>query len=109
MLSPSLSDSGLLKSVLEPLLEDFQFWFSRAKKLLESENITFMSDQEQNALLERVNTAQKEVSAAQILFKATDGTVGIDTPTLVPWHQLVAECWQVSMRWRALKANPSHQ
>ncbi len=99
------AEQEILKTVLEPLLEDFQFWFSRAKTLLESEDITFLSEQEQHLLLERVNQAQKEVNAAQTLFKATDGTVGIDTPTLVPWHQLVADCWQVSSRWRSIKAN----
>ncbi len=102
------TESEILKTVLEPLLEDFQFWFSRAKNLLESENITFFTQREQNALLERVNQAQKEVEAAQMLFKATDGQVGIDTTTLVPWHQLVAECWQVSMRWRSFKANQNN-
>ncbi|MGK7931724.1 MAG: DUF2605 domain-containing protein [Microcystaceae cyanobacterium] len=102
------AERELLKTVLEPLLEDFQFWFTRAKKLLESENITFLSDQEQNSLLERVNQAQKEVNAAQLLFKATNGTVGIDTPTLVPWHQLVGECWQVSLRWRSIKADSAN-
>jgi Protein of unknown function (DUF2605) len=99
------SEHELLKTVLEPLLEDFQYWFARARKLLESERISFLSIEEQANLLERVITNQQEVNAAQMLFKATDGQAGIDTATLVPWHQLVAQCWQVARRWRSLKSN----
>jgi predicted flavoprotein YhiN len=97
------SERELLKTVLEPLLEDFIYWFSRARTLLESERISFLSVEEQEALLARVKQTQQEVSAARMLFNATDGQAGIDTATLVPWHQLVAQCWQVAMRWRSLK------
>jgi len=99
------TEQELLKTILEPLLEDFQYWFSRARTLLESEKISFLSPEEQAKLLERVKRSQQEVSAAHALFKATDGQAGIDTATLVPWHQLVAQCWQIAMRWRSLKSN----
>ncbi|HEY9668852.1 MAG TPA: DUF2605 family protein, partial [Coleofasciculaceae cyanobacterium] len=33
------SEQELLKSVLQPLLEDFQYWFSRSRSLLETEDI----------------------------------------------------------------------
>ncbi len=98
------NEQELLKTVLEPLLEDFEYWFSRARNLLESERISFLAPEEQTDLLERVQEKQKEVISAQMLFRATDGQVGIDTKALVPWHKVVAECWQVSMRWRSLKA-----
>ena len=97
------TEKELLKAVLEPLLEDFQYWFSRSRSLLESEEISFYSPEEQAQLLEQVKEAQKQVSTAQMLFKATGGQAGIDTATLVPWHQLVTRCWQVAMRWRSLK------
>lgn len=99
------TEQELLKTILEPLLEDFQYWFSRARTLLESEKISFLSDEEQAKLLERVKGSQQEVSATQALFQAMGGQAGIDTATLVPWHQLVAQCWQVAMRWRSLKSN----
>src|ERR671932_1173585 len=95
------SEQELLKSVLQPLLEDFQYWFSRSRSLLETEDIPFLSDQQQSDLLTRVKQAQQEVSTAQMLFDATDGQVGVETSTLVPWHHLLNECWQVGMRWRA--------
>jgi hypothetical protein len=103
------SEQELLKSVLQPLLEDFQYWFSRSRTLLESEDITFLSDQQQSELLGKVKEAQQEVSTAQMLFQATDGKVGIETATLLPWHQLVSECWQVSMRWRSITPTPRMQ
>jgi hypothetical protein len=39
---------------------------------------------------------------AQMLFQATSCQVGIEPATLLPWHRLLSECWQVSRRWRSL-------
>ena len=97
------NEQELLKKVLEPLLEDFQYWFSRARTLLENEKIEFFTPEEQADLLNRVKYSEQEVNTAQMLFKATDCQVGVDTKILLPWHQLVAECWQVSMRQRSMK------
>lgn len=95
----------LLKTVLEPLLEDFSYWFTNAQNLLESEGLTFLSEQEHSQLLQRVKQSQQEVATAKMLFHATNGQAGIEAAMLMPWHQLVAECWQVSSKWRSLK-NP---
>jgi hypothetical protein len=95
-----LPEPELLKTILKPLLEDFQYWLGRSRSLFETETISFLTIEEQSSLLERVKQAQQEVSAAQMLFNATDGQVGIETASMIPWHQLIAECWQVSMRWR---------
>ncbi|MEC4984334.1 MAG: DUF2605 domain-containing protein [Oscillatoria sp. PMC 1068.18] len=103
------SENKLLKAVLEPLLNDFQDWFERSRNLLENEKIIFLSDEEQEELLKRLKNAQQEVRAAKMLFKATGGQAGIDTATLIPWHNLVTQCWQVSMRWRSLKNPQSNQ
>ncbi|MDJ0594082.1 MAG: DUF2605 domain-containing protein [Pleurocapsa sp. MO_226.B13] len=97
------TEKELLKTVLEPLLEDFQYWFERSRKLLESEQMSFFDPQEQAQLLERIVQSQQEVQTAQMLFKATDGTAGIDSRMLLPWHQLVAECWNVAQKWREIK------
>lgn len=95
------TEQELLQTLLKPLLEDFQYWFSRACTLLENEQLSFMSPEEQSDLLQRVKQAQKEVTTAQMLFQVTGGKIGIEAAILVPWHKLVAECWQVSMRWRS--------
>jgi hypothetical protein len=89
----------LLKIVLEPLLQDFQYWFGRSHDFLETERLSFMSEQQQSDLLLRVKQAQNELNTAKMLFNATDGQVGIDMAIINPWHQLVTECWNVSMRF----------
>ncbi|MDJ0675407.1 MAG: DUF2605 domain-containing protein [Calothrix sp. MO_167.B42] len=96
-----LPESELLKDVLQPLLEDFQYWFTRSRKLLENEEISFLSDQDKSTLLARVKQAQNEVNTAKMLFSATKGQVGIDMETIMPWHKLLTECWKVAMGFRA--------
>jgi Protein of unknown function (DUF2605) len=103
MSSKPPTEQELLKTVLKPLLEDFQYWFERSHHLLESEQMFFFSAQEQADLLERIVHSQKEVQTAQMLFKATDGSAGIDAKMLLPWHQLVTECWNVAQKWREAK------
>ncbi len=103
MTIPQPSENELLKSVLEPLLEDFQYWFLRSRSLLETEKISFLSDEEQSHLLERINQAQQEVNTAKMLFQATNSQAGIDPATMIPWHKLVSECWQISMHWHSIK------
>jgi hypothetical protein len=99
------TEKELLKTILEPLLEDFQYWFGRSRTLLESERLSFLTVEEQENLLNRVKKSQQEVSTVQMLFKVTGGETGIETSVLVPWHKLVAECWQVAMTWRAAKSS----
>ncbi|MEB3829950.1 DUF2605 domain-containing protein [Phormidium sp. CCY1219] len=100
MLNPNLPDPNLLKTVLEPLLEDFQYWFARSLTLLENEDISFLGRDGQADLVSRLQTAQQEVSTAQMLLKVTDGQAGVEMEVLMPWHKLLTECWQVSMRFR---------
>ncbi len=100
MLNSNLPEPELLKTVLKPLLQDFQYWFGRSLSLLETERIDFLTSQEQSDLLARVKQAKQEVSAAQIMFEATGEQVGIEMSALMPWHQLVTECWKVAMRLR---------
>lgn len=101
MLNSNLPEPELLKSVLQPLLEDFQYWFGRSRSFLETERLSFLSNNEQSDLLIRVKQAQQEVNTANMLFKATECKVGIDMAALMPWHQLVTECWKVAMRFRS--------
>ncbi len=100
MHNSNLPEPELLRTVLQPLLEDFQYWFARSRDFLETERVEFMSKQEQSDLLLRVKEAQEEVKTAKMLFAATDGQVGIEMETLIPWHSVVTECWNVAMRFR---------
>ena len=97
------TEKELLETVLEPLLEDIQYWFSRSRSLLESESMPFLSQTKQAQLLKKIKDNQQEVATAQMLFQATDKQVGISPKTLFEWHQVVAECWSVAQRWRETK------
>lgn len=113
MLNPSLSDPELLKAVLAPLLEDFQFWFRRTRELLEQEHLDFLGLKDQSDLLARVRKTQQQVTVAQSLLDATEGETGVEMTVLMPWHQLVLECWQVTTRFRRQQtgqesANPNN-
>lgn len=101
MINPNSSELELLRNLFQPLLEDFQYWFRRSRLFLETEQISFLSSEQQSQLLKRVKQAQQEVSTAKMLFQATGSQVGVDMATLMPWHQLVTECWQVAMRFRS--------
>lgn len=105
MLNSNLPEPELLKTLLEPLLEDFQYWFSLSRQFLETEKLNFLSEEQQADLLARVKQAQTEVKTTQMLFQAIGGMVGVETSTLMPWHLLVTECWQVSMRFRMEQSN----
>lgn len=98
------SGQDLLKTLLPPLLEDFHYWFTRSLDLLENEDIPFLNELQQTDLLARVKLAHREVTTAKMLFAATNGEVGIATATLIPWHRLLGECWQVSRQWRQVQA-----
>jgi Protein of unknown function (DUF2605) len=101
MLSSSNSpESDLLKSLLDPLLDDFEHWFIRSQTLLETETIDFLDVDSQAALLTRLAEVQQEVKVARTLLNLTDGQAGVETSVLMNWHQLVSECWQIAMRHR---------
>ncbi|BAY83484.1 hypothetical protein NIES267_29730 [Calothrix parasitica NIES-267] len=101
MRDSNLPEPELLKTVLQPLLEDFEYWFARSRTLLETEQLSFLDKQDQSDLLTRVKLAADEVQAAKMLFTVAEGKVGIDMATLMPWHKLVTECWNVSMQFRS--------
>ncbi|MBD2185273.1 DUF2605 domain-containing protein [Planktothrix sp. FACHB-1355] len=109
MLNSNLPEPELLKTLLQPLLEDFQYWFGRSRDLLETEEIAFLSREQQSDLLERVKNAQNEVSTVHMLYKATGGQAGVETATLMPWHRLLMECWQVGMRFRMEQSTKQKQ
>lgn len=104
MSSNQSAETELLKQVLQPLLVDFQFWFARSLELLESERLPFMSEQAQADLITEIKVAQRKVNTTKLLFEATDCRVGIDSQTLMSWHNLVARCWDVSRNWRKLNS-----
>ncbi|MGL5080208.1 MAG: DUF2605 domain-containing protein [Microcoleaceae cyanobacterium] len=105
--NPGNSELETLKRVLEPLLEDFQYWFGQSQHLLEQETFSFLTGEQQSDLLGRVKRAQQEVGSAKALFQAIGGQAGVEMSVLIPWHQLLTECWQVSARFRTEQAKGS--
>jgi len=98
-------DTDLLKSVLPPLLNDFQHWFGRTISMLENQTVGFLTPTQQSDLLTRVRTAQQQVSASQALSSATGSQAGIEMPVVMGWHKLVHECWGVAIRLRKENAD----
>jgi len=96
----NLPEPDFLKTLLQPLLEDFQYWFERSRTLLETHQIDFLGREQQANLLDKVQQAQREVKTTQLLLNAIDGQAGVEMSVLAPWHQLVTECWQVGMKFR---------
>jgi hypothetical protein len=92
-------DPEMLKKLLEPLLDDFIYWFDRAQKLLSSQRLDFLTEDDQQKILERVEHALKEVNVAIALFRVTGHQVGVDMTTMKPWHQLLMECQAIGMRY----------
>jgi hypothetical protein len=106
MSHPEFDEKALLKTILEPLLEDFTYWFSRSQQLLKNQQLLFLSPQQQGDLLARVEQAQQEVDCAKLLFNATDQQAGVTMEVVAGWHQLVTECWLLAQRDRQAKNQP---
>jgi hypothetical protein len=104
---PDLPEPSLLSTILEPLLNDFQYWFDRSRSLLEREPMAFLGEEAQADLLARVIQAQQEVSTSQMLLQATGCQAGIEMSVLMPWHRLLSECWKVSARLRSERNTPT--
>jgi hypothetical protein len=109
MLFSNVPDPELLKTLLDPLLDDFQYWLSRAKVLLSNEEVSFLTAEAHADLLARVEQAFHEVKAAQSICQATGCQVGIEGSMIMGWHAVVSECWQVMIRYRLGQAKPIEQ
>ncbi|WP_017327865.1 DUF2605 family protein [Synechococcus sp. PCC 7336] len=93
---------SLLKDLLDPLIDDFRYWFGRSATLLEGHRIDFMTSSEQSDLLQRILTAQAELQSAELLYNLSENEVGIDPQLVVKWHRLLLECGNVGRRYRQL-------
>lgn len=105
---PSSDDTTLLSQVLQPLLEDFQYWFDRSLTLLNQGPLHGLTPDHQAELKARLRTALSETQTASALLAATDGQVGVDPIQVRHWHTLVAECWAVARRHRRYSAEASN-
>jgi Protein of unknown function (DUF2605) len=105
MSNSSSAEIELMQSLLEPLLEDFRYWFGRSLELIEKERLSFMTTEDQADLTERIRSIIAEVNAASALFQITGKQVGVDVASIASWHRLLMECQGMGMQYRQLKAN----
>ncbi len=98
-----MNKSELLKEILTPLLEDFHYWFDRSQQLLEGESLSFMTPDDQAALLRQVKEAQSELQVAETLYKLADNEVGVDPALVAKWHGLLMACADVGRQYRQLR------
>lgn len=94
--SSDQSDQPLVQSILEPLLDDFQYWFRETQALLNSPKANCLDESERQELAEQLDNAKQEVSIARTLMLATGGNAGVDVSVVGQWHQLVNKCWKTS-------------
>jgi Protein of unknown function (DUF2605) len=104
MSNSSSAEIELMQSLLEPLIEDFRYWFGRSLELLESERLSFMTTEDQADLTTRIRSIIGEVNAASALFQITGKQVGVDVASINSWHRLLMECQGMGMRYRQFKA-----
>jgi hypothetical protein len=104
MSNSSSAEVELMQTLLEPLLEDFKFWFGRSLELLEREQLNFMTLESQTDLTDRIKTVVGEVNAASALYQITNKQVGVDVASVTSWHKLLMECQGMGMRYRQSKA-----
>jgi hypothetical protein len=96
----SASNPPLVQAILEPLLDDFQYWFQEAEHILTSAQGETLAIAERQTLLDQIRAAQQEVATARTLLLATEGNVGVEMEMIGQWHQLVGKCWQTARQVR---------
>ncbi len=89
-------EQPLAQAILEPLLDDFQYWFSESQQLLTSDRANCLVPEDRAQLLDRLTQAQQEVATARTLLLATAGQAGVETAVVGQWHQLVGRCWRAA-------------
>lgn len=97
-----MDKSKLLAEILSPLLEDYHYWFGRSRKLLEEQQLSFITPEQQADVLERVRHAQGELQAAESLYRMSEQEVGIDPGLMAKWHRLLMECAELGYKYRQL-------
>jgi hypothetical protein len=97
---PIPSDRQLLQTIIEPLLEDFIYWFNKSETMLTSQRINFLAKEEQSAMISKIQKHKQEISAAQSLFRAMNSAVIIEPSQVQKWHAAVKEYWSIAVKLR---------
>lgn len=89
-------EQPLMQAVLEPLLNDFQYWFGETEALLRSPKADCLTETDRQALVQELDEARQAVDTTKVLMLATGGQAGVDLSVVTQWHQLVNKCWQTA-------------
>ncbi|MEM6837170.1 MAG: DUF2605 domain-containing protein [Cyanobacteria bacterium P01_C01_bin.120] len=102
-------EKPVVQAILEPLLDDFQYWFGETKQLLNSPKADCLAKRDRQDLVEELTEAEQSVGTAKTLMLATGGKAGVELSVVTQWHQLVAKCWQTSRYIRQQNSDQSHR
>ena len=94
----------ILESLLESLLTDFEYWFSRGYELIEQSSDEVMNFEERQDLSGRLAEGLQAVKAARALTRAAGKPVAVSMKAMAPWHGLVTEVWGLSARLNRLQS-----
>ena len=97
-LSADAEAGDILESLLESLLTDFEYWFTRGYELIEQSSDEVMNFEERQDLSGRLEEGLQAVKAARALTHAADKPVAVSMKAMAPWHGLVIEVWGLSAR-----------
>ena len=99
------ADAGdILESLLESLLADFEYWFTRGYELIEQSSDEIMTLDERQDLSARLEEGLQAVNAARSLTRAAGKPVAVSMKAMAPWHGLVTEVWGLSARLNRLQS-----
>jgi hypothetical protein len=104
--APQPADQPLVQTILEPLLDDFLYWFDETESLLASIEAECLVDSESHALIEEIKAARQEVVTTKTLMLATGGDAGVEVAVVGRWHQLVSKCWRTARQVRQRHQTP---
>ena len=103
-LSADAEAGDILDSLLESLLTDFEYWFTRGYELIEQSSDEVMNFEERQDLSGRLEEGLQAVKAARALTRAAGKPVAVSMKAMAPWHGLVTEVWGLSARLNRLQS-----
>ncbi|MEB3255413.1 MAG: DUF2605 family protein [Synechococcaceae cyanobacterium] len=104
--APIPDPAALLEEVLTPLLQDFEESFQRGQRLLAHCPERVMDAPRREAMRQRLEEAQGQLTAARALRAATPAPMALEMATITPWHALLVEVWALSAALRAAGCHP---
>ena len=96
--STDAAAGDILESLLESLLRDFEYWFTRGYDLIEQSSDEILTLDERQDLSGRLEEGLQAVKAARALTRAAGQPVAVSMKAMAPWHGLVTEVWGLSAR-----------